>query len=108
MDHASEYSHKLVSAEEEAAVRGAARHHASFPPYLDEFLGHKERRREMYLMVFPGLVPAATCGLNREHFRYDNSVGDRKPHDPGALQTQTRPDGALTGALPCWRLSWPT
>ncbi len=55
-------------------------------------------------MVFPGLVPAATCGLNREHFLYDNSVGDRKPHDPGALHIQTRPDGAL----PCWRLSWPT
>jgi hypothetical protein len=61
----------------------------------------------MYLMDFPGLVPAATCGLNREHF-YDNSVGDRTPHDPGALQVQTRPDGALTGALPCRRLSWPT
>jgi hypothetical protein len=44
MDHASEYSHKLVSAEEEAAVRGAVRHHASFPPYLDEFLGQEEKK----------------------------------------------------------------
>lgn len=103
MEHASEYSHKLVSAEEEAAVRAAVRHHASFPPYLDEFPGQKERRRDVPDGL-PGLVPAATCGLNREHFLYDNSVGDRKPHDPGALQIQTRPDGAL----PCWRLSWPT
>jgi hypothetical protein len=62
----------------------------------------------MFLMVFPGLVPAATCGLNREHFLDDDCVGDRKPHDPGALQVQTRPDGALTGARPCWRLLWPT
>ena len=107
MDHASEYSHKLVSAQEEAAVRGAVRHHASFPPYLTGSWA-KRKEDEMYLMVFPGLVPAATCGLNREHFRYDNSVGDGKPHDPGALQVQTRPDGALTGALPCWRFSWPT
>jgi hypothetical protein len=36
----------------------------------------------MYLMVFPGLVPAATCGLNREHFLYVNSAGDRKPVRP--------------------------
>jgi hypothetical protein len=107
MDHASEYSHKLVSAQEEAAVRGAVRHHASFPPYLTSSWA-KRKEDEMYLMVFPGLVPAATCGLNREHFLYDNSVGDGKPHDPGALQVQTRPDGALTGALPCWRFSWPT
>jgi hypothetical protein len=42
MDHASEYSRKLASAEEEAAVRGAVRHHASFPPYLDEFPGQQE------------------------------------------------------------------
>ena len=105
MDHASEYSHKLVTAEE-AAVRGVVRHHASFPPYLSEFLDQEED--ETYLLVFPGLVPAATCGLNREHFPYDNGVGDRKPHDAGALQVQTRPDGALTDALPCWRLSWPT
>ena len=62
MDHASEYSHKLVSAEEEA-VRGAVWHHASFPPYFDEFPGQEEED-EMHLMVFPGLVPAATCGLN--------------------------------------------
>lgn len=98
MDHASEYSPKLVSAEGEAAVRGAVRHHASFRPTLTS----------SWAIVFPGLVPAVTCRLNREHFLYDNSVGDRKPHDPGALQVQTRPDGALTGALPCWRLSWPT
>ena len=106
MDHASEYSHKLVSAEEEA-VRGAVWHHASFPPYFDEFPGQEEED-EMHLMVFPGLVPAATCGLNREHLFYDNSAGDRKPHDPGALKVQARPDGALAGALRGWRLSWPT
>lgn len=107
MDHASEYSHKLVSAEEEAAVR--ARYGitpASRPTLTSSWTKRKED--EMYLMVFLGLVPAATCGLNREHFPYDNSVGDRKPHDPGALQVQTRPDGALTGALLCWRLLWPT
>jgi hypothetical protein len=107
MDHASEYSHKLVSSEEEAAVR--ARYGitpASRPTLTSSWAKRKED--EMYLMVFPGLVPAATCGLNREHFLYDNCVGDRKPHDPGALQVQTRPDGALTGTLPCWRLLWPT
>ena len=58
----------------------------------------------MYLMVFPGLGPAATCGLNREHLFHEDSVGDRKPHDPGTLKVQARPDGARTGALPGWRL----
>lgn len=43
-----------------------------------------------------------------EYGRYDNSAGERKLHDGGAPQFPTRPDGALTGALPCWRLLWPT
>jgi hypothetical protein len=107
MDHASEYGRKLVCAEEEAAVMGVVRHHASFPPYPDGFLGHQERRRDVPDGL-AGPAPAATCDPGREHFRYDNSAGERKPHDPGALQFQTRPDGALTGALPCRRLLWPT
>ena len=49
MDHASEYSHKLVSAKKEAAVRGAV----------------------------------SSARTNKT-------------------------DGALTGALPGWRLLWPT
>jgi hypothetical protein len=107
MDHASEYSHKLVSAEEEAAVRGAVRRHASFPPYLDEFPA-KRKDDEMYLMDFPGLVPAATCGLNREHFSTTTASATARRTTQELLQVQTRPAGALAGALPCWRLSWPT
>lgn len=107
MDHASEYSHKLVSAEEAAASRARYGITPASRPALTSSRA-KRKEDELYLMVFPGLVPAATCGLNREHFLYDNSVGDRKPPDPGALQVQTRPDGALTGALPCWRLPWAT
>jgi hypothetical protein len=107
MDHASEYSHKLVSSEEEAGVWALYGITPASRPTLTSSWA-KRKEDEMYLMVFPGLVPAATCGLNREHFLYDNCVGDRKPHDPGALQVQTRPDGALTGTLPCWRLLWPT
>ena len=65
MGHASEYSHKLVSAED--AVRGTVRHHASSPPYLDEFPGQEEED-EMYPVIFPGLAHAATCELGREDF----------------------------------------
>ncbi len=78
MDHASEYSHKLVSAEE--TVRGAVRHHVSSAPYLDGFPGQEEED-EMYPVVFPGLTHAVRCDLGREHFVHGNGTDDRKLHD---------------------------
>ena len=78
MGHASEYSRGLVSAEE--AVRGTVRHHASSPPYLDEFPGQEEEDG-MDLVVFPGLAHAAMCDLGREDFVHGHGAGDRKLHD---------------------------
>jgi hypothetical protein len=104
MGHASEYSRKLVSAEE--AVRGTVRHHASSPPYLDEFPGQEEED-EMYPVIFPGLAHAATCELGREDLVHGNCAGDRELHDQ-RLCTYRQELTAPLPALCLWRSSWPT
>jgi len=80
MDHASEYSRKVVSPEE--AVRAVKSgdwvqygHHANAPVYLDGFLARRKdelRDVKVCAVVFPGLAQVATCDPGREHFIYSS------------------------------------
>ena len=80
MDHASEYSRKLVSAGEAVRVVKSGdwvqyRHHANSPAYLDGFLAKRKdelRGVKVCAVVFPGLAQVATCDPSREHFVYNN------------------------------------
>jgi len=94
MDHASEYSRKLVSAAEAVRVVRSGDwvqygHHANAPVYLDGFLaGRRDELRDVKVcaVVFPGLAQVATCDPGREHFIYSNwhfGLGDRMLHDQG-------------------------
>ena len=94
MDHASEYSRKLVSAEEAVRVVKSGDwvqygHHANSPAYLDGFLAKRKdelRGVKVCAVVFPGLAQVATCDPSREHFVYNNwhfGPGDRMLHDQG-------------------------
>ena len=94
IDHASEYSRKLVSPQEAVSVVKSGDwvqygHHANSPVYLDGFLAkRKDELRDVKVcaVVFPGLAQVATCDPGREHFIYNNwhfGGGDRKLHDQG-------------------------
>lgn len=94
VDHASEYSRKLVSAEEAVGVVKSGDwmqygHHANSPAYLDGFLAKRKdelRGVKVCAVVFPGLAQVATCDPSREHFVYNNwhfGPGDRMLHDQG-------------------------
>ena len=90
MDHASEYSDELGSAEE--ASRGG-------------FRANREKTR-CTRWSFPGLAHAATCDLGREDFVHGNGTG-RKLHGQRLCNYRQDRTAPLTGALPCWRSSWP-
>ena len=104
MDHASEYGHELVSAEE--AARGAVRHRASSRPTWMGSRANREKTR-CTRWSLPGLAHAATCDLGREDFAHGTGAG-REQHDQRLCNYRQDLTAPLTGALPCWRSSWPT
>jgi len=69
MDHASEYSSKLVPAAEAVRVVRPGDwvqygHHANAPVYLDGFLARRKDELgdvKLCAVVFPGLAQVATC-----------------------------------------------